>query len=95
VSGRSALRLRPEDNVATALVPLEPGVVVEMGGLEVTVREPIPLCHKLALVDLAAGAAVLKYGQPIGRTTTAIRVGDHVHVHNMTSNRGQGQSGGG
>jgi hypothetical protein len=95
VSGRSALRLRPEDNVATALVPLEPGAVVEMGGLEVTVREPIPLCHKVALADLPAGAAVLKYGQPIGRTTTAVGAGEHVHVHNMASNRGQGQSGGG
>jgi altronate hydrolase len=95
VSGRAALRLSPEDNVATALVPLEPGAVVEMGGLEVTVREPIPLCHKLALADLPAGTAVLKYGQPIGRATATIAAGDHVHVHNMTSNRGQCQSGGG
>jgi altronate dehydratase len=95
VSGRLALRLQPEDNVATALVPLEPGAVVEAGGREVTVREAIPLCHKLALVDLPAGAAVLKYGQPIGRATAPIAAGGHVHVHNMTSERGQGQSGGG
>ena len=95
MSGRCVLRLRPEDNVATALVPLEPGAVVEMDGLEVTVREPIPLCHKVALADLPAGTAVLKYSQPIGRTTTAVRAGAHVHVHNMASNRGQGQSGGG
>ncbi len=95
MSGRAALRLRPEDNVATALVALEPGAVVELDGLKVTVEEAIPLCHKVALADLPAGTAVLKYGQPIGRATTAIRAGAHVHVHNMTSNRGQGQSGGG
>ena len=95
MNGRAALRLHPEDSVATALVPLEPGAVVELDGLSVTVEAAIPLCHKLALVDLPAGSFVLKYGQPIGRTTRAVRAGAHVHVHNMASNRGQGQSGGG
>lgn len=93
--GRAALRLDPADNVATALTSLEAGAPVVLDGLHVTVREPIPLCHKFALADLAAGTAVVKYGQTIGLTTAAIPAGGHVHVHNMQSNRARGQSGGG
>jgi altronate dehydratase len=95
VSGRSLLRLAPADNVATALEPLQAGAVLELGGLTLTIQEAVPLCHKVALADLEPGEAVVKYGQPIGRTTAAIRAGCHVHVHNMRSDRGQGESGGG
>jgi altronate hydrolase len=94
VSGRALLRLAPADNVATALEPLQAGATVALDDLALTIREAVPLCHKVALADLEPGAAVVKYGQPIGRTTTAIRAGCHVHVHNMRSDRGQGESGG-
>jgi hypothetical protein len=93
VSARSLLRLAPADNVATALEPLEAGATVALGGLTLTIREAVPLCHKVALADLEPGAAVVKYGQPIGRTSAAIEAGRHVHVHNMRSDRGQGRSG--
>lgn len=96
--GRSAIRLAATDNVATALRDLDAGETVEIDGRHITLRERIPLCHKLALADLAAGATVLKYGQPIGRTTRAITRGAHVHVHNMRSARaeaaGRDQAGG-
>ena len=38
--------------------------------------------HKLALADLAPGAAVIKFGQIIGYATEAIPAGAHVHSHN-------------
>ena len=41
--------------------------------------------HKYALRDITAGAAIVKYGMPIGHATRAIRAGDHVHVHNMAT----------
>ena len=93
MSARSALRLHAADNVATALGDLEAGAVVEIEGIAVTLREPVPLCHKLALADLAPGDAVVKYGQPIGRMTMAVPAGGHVHVHNMRSARGQSAGG--
>jgi altronate dehydratase len=95
VSGRALLRLAAADNVATALRPLAAGEVVEVAGLRVEVREAVPLCHKVALTDLPPGTAVLKYGQPIGRTTAAVAAGAHVHVHNMRSERAKGHAGGG
>jgi altronate dehydratase len=80
------------DNVATALEALEAGqVLAEVGSI--TVREPIPRGHKIALRTIAAGAEVLKYGSPIGRATTDIPPGAHVHTHNVSSSRGRGDLG--
>jgi len=75
------------DNVATALRPLEKGesLEIEVGdsAIEVTVLEPIPFGHKIALADLEPGEQVLKYGEVIGLATQRIAKGQHVHVHNV------------
>jgi (2R)-sulfolactate sulfo-lyase subunit alpha len=47
----------------------------------------IPLGHKIALVDLAEGTPLIKYGCPIGKVTKAIKKGDHVHTHNLKTAR--------
>jgi hypothetical protein len=78
------------DNVATALEALEPGRVIQHDGTAVTVREPIPRGHKLAVRAVAAGDAVVKYGSSIGIATAAIEPGAHVHTHNLSSERGRG-----
>jgi altronate dehydratase len=77
------------DNVATALEALSAGRELSIGG-GVTVREPIPPGHKIALRPIAAGEAVVKYGSPIGTARVAIDAGQHVHVHNVDSARGRG-----
>src|SRR3546814_7138739 len=41
--------------------------------------------HKIAVVDIAAGAPVIKFGFPIGTATAAIARGAHVHSHNMAT----------
>lgn len=51
----------------------------------VRVAAAVPQGHKLALVDLPAGARVTKYGQPIGRASAAIAAGEHVHSHNLVT----------
>jgi altronate hydrolase len=80
------------DNVATALEALEAGrILPEVGS--VTVRETIPRGHKIAVRAIASGAAVLKYGSPIGVATADIPVGAHVHTHNVSSARGRGDLG--
>ena len=83
------LRLRDEDAVAVTLDPLTAGVEVDVAGTALTalttltVRTDIPAGHKLAVVDIADGAPVTKYGQTIGYATSAISIGDHVHTHNL------------
>ena len=40
--------------------------------------------HKSALVDIAEGENVIKYGFPIGHATQPIKKGEHVHNYVIT-----------
>ena len=82
--------ITPRDNVATALEALAPGEIVEANRRAVTVREPIASGHKVALLRIATGEAVVKYGNPIGTAIADIEPGAHVHTHNVASGRGRG-----
>ncbi|MDY4518822.1 MAG: altronate dehydratase family protein [Candidatus Spyradocola sp.] len=61
--------IHEKDNVAVRLTPLG----------------DIPAGHKVALCDIPAGGAVIKYGHPIGRATRPIRAGEWVHTHNLST----------
>lgn len=74
-----------EVGVCVEEVPAE--TPVSVGDGVVVTRQRIPAGHKVALVDLAAGSPVHKYGQPIGFATADIRRGEHVHLHNLDSGR--------
>ena len=45
--------------------------------------------HKYAIKPIKAGENVVKYGMPIGHATCDIALGDHVHVHNVSTNLGE------
>ena len=75
------LRLHPLDNVRVALVDLAAGERLEPEGI--VCRRQVPAGHKVAAAAIRAGAAVVKYGQPIGVAACAIAAGDHVHTHNL------------
>lgn len=85
----SAVRIHPHDNVAVALADLEMSarVLDQTSSFSVTLRELIPLGHKFALSDIAAGTPVIKYGETIGSAKESILHGAHVHVHNVASLR--------
>ena len=87
---KPALVVSARDNVATALEPLEAGRAIRLGESAVTVIEPIPRGHKLALRAIRAGDAVVKYGSAIGTASVDIAAGRHVHTHNVASARGRG-----
>ena len=52
-----------------------------------TLKEAVPIGHKIALRDLNPGDTVIKYGQDIGRVVAAVSKGAHVHVHNLKTKR--------
>ena len=91
---RKAVVLNSKDNVATALTDLGAGDKVEMerdrGVASVTLVDPIPFGHKFSLTDIKSDSAIVKYGEIIGKATTDIKPGQHVHVHNVASTRGRG-----
>jgi altronate hydrolase len=80
--------LHPADDVAIARVPLSPGDIIAVRGVEIAVRQPVPAGHKVALRPLVPGQSILRYGQPIGRATAPIEPGDHVHLHNLSFDEG-------
>ena len=49
--------------------------------------QDIPIGHKLAIKELKADDTVIKYGVDIGRTIAPIKVGEHLHVHNVKTKR--------
>ena len=52
-----------------------------------TAKADIPIGHKVALKDLAAGDTVFKYGEDIGKMVGDAGVGEHVHTHNCKTKR--------
>ena len=84
------LVISPKDNVATALEQLSSGDAVDVAERRLAIRESIPRGHKVALVEIPAGGAVVKYGSPIGVASAPIAAGTHVHTHNLASARGRG-----
>jgi altronate hydrolase len=73
------LVLNSADNVAVALSNLDVGTDTPQG---VRTVKRVPKGHKFALKPIAAGAAVVKFGQIIGFARQAIPAGDWVHEHN-------------
>jgi altronate dehydratase small subunit len=89
------------DTVATVMEDLETGRAFDLDvpfatavdsdpEERVEVLESIPFGHKVALVPIGAGDPVYKYGEVIGSATRAIEPGEHVHTHNVESNRARG-----
>jgi arabinonate dehydratase len=76
----ATLRLNPSDPVVVAMRDIAAG---EMVTTTVKAAEPIGRGHKVAIVPIAAGEPVRKFGQIIGNATKAIQPGQHVHVHNL------------
>jgi altronate hydrolase len=79
----AAILLHPSDNVAIARLTLPAGQALRFGGIEVTLAEPVPAGHKLALRAVAPGEPLRRYGEVIGWAKEPIRPGCHVHTHNV------------
>jgi altronate dehydratase small subunit len=94
MAGETAIVMEAADNVATVMQDIEPHTEVELqlagGKLTVHVTERIKFGHKFAIRDIKKGNRIVKYGEPIGIATQDIRIGQHVHVHNVESARGRG-----
>ena len=85
----NALLMDDKDNVVTCVADVAKGeqVVYRKQGelLSLTAEEDIPYCHKVALVDIAKGAEVIKYGESLGQTSEDIPAGHWVSHNNLFS----------
>lgn len=83
--------VRKEDCVGTALGDIQEGAILlrgkgAAGQEEVIAVEHIPFGHKFAVKNIAQGGPIIKYGAVIAIAASNIRIGEHVHLHNVRSN---------
>jgi len=83
---RRLIRLAAPDNVLMLATSVPAGAVLEVEGTSVTLPAALTLGHKIAARDIRAGETIVKYDFPIGVATEDIRLGAHVHLHNVRSN---------
>ena len=84
----------PNDSVAVVVVEgVKAGMTLtglildENRTLSLPCLQDIPIGHKVALKDMAAGDTVIKYGIDIGKFVAPITRGQHAHVHNIKTKR--------
>lgn len=91
---KRALILGAKDNVATTVQEVKCGdaIAAALGAdtTRVVAIEGIPYGFKVALLDIAQGEEIYKYGEVIGLASRPIRKGEMVHVHNVEGTRGRG-----
>ena len=92
----NVLRIHPNDTVVVAVCELAEGAKLELADASldaaIVTRQVIPFGHKVALVHIAKGQSIVKYGASIGIATQDIAPGEHVRVHNLASVRGAATS---
>lgn len=85
----NAVLMEPNDDVATVTQAVPAGGEVcyrrEQELCTLTAATDVPLYHKVALHDIAAGNSVIKYGEHIGYASRPIARGEHVHTQNLSS----------
>ena len=79
------LRISENDNVYVLLQSLSAGTSLQLGEKIVVIEVSLGLGHKIAARNIVSGEKIVKYGAPIGSATRDIRMGEHVHVHNIKS----------
>jgi len=78
-----AVLLRDNDNVAVLKRPVRIGDHIVNGSIELCASQNIGAGHKIAVIEIADGAPVRRYGQIIGFAQGRIAAGAHVHTHNV------------
>lgn len=80
-----AWQVDPADNVATMLRDVGAGDAIALGARSIIADGNIARGHKIALTSIDSGAAIVKFGFPIGIARHAIAQGAHVHVENVAT----------
>lgn len=88
---RKWLWLHREDNVAMALADFSAGSTVEIDNTKITIKSPVEYGHKFAVTTIREGDPVIKFAERIGVASRDIAAGEHVHVHNIKSERAKKQ----
>ncbi|EGA4836258.1 UxaA family hydrolase [Salmonella enterica] len=84
---KRGLKLDSKDNVAVVIDNIKAGEEILVGTEVIVVINDVEMPHKIALSDIKTGEPTIKYGASFGYATKDIVKGEHVHVHNVDSEK--------
>ena len=87
LNNRKILILNEIDNIAVCLVDMDVGEVIRQDALNLTIQNRIPRGHKVATEAISKDEGIIKYGERMGHATSDIKIGEHVHTHNVLGDR--------
>ena len=79
------LRLNDNDNIAVLKHGVAQGEQIKAFGHSFVMAQALEMGHKIAISDISCGSDVTKYGAKIGFAARDIKRGEHVHLHNLSS----------
>ncbi len=77
------LQIHPKDNVLVALSDLPAGFVVDFGGQQFALQQPVKAKHKFTITDLAVDGEVFMYGVLVGKVNVALSTGELINTENL------------
>lgn len=80
------IKINPADSVVVCLQPQKKGDVINVDGKSIVVNQDTPAGHKVLISDAPKGTDIIKYGYPIGHSTTDLKEGDWVNEDNLKTN---------
>ncbi|SKA73674.1 D-altronate dehydratase [Clostridium sp. USBA 49] len=83
---KDIIKINEYDNVVIALRDFTKDEMILVDSKKIKLKENIKRGHKIAICDINQGSNVIKYGFPIGHALKDITSGEHVHVHNLSTN---------
>jgi len=87
----NAVVMNETDSVATVTQNISAGqnVTYALKDKTFTIKSnvDISIYHKIDIKNIKKGEEVLKYGERIGYATDDIKIGDHVHIHNLSNTK--------
>ncbi|WP_341215996.1 UxaA family hydrolase [uncultured Wocania sp.] len=84
-NSKQSIKLSNNDNVLVLTIDLDAGDVFTYKGMDYKTIEPITLGHKIAAKNIKKGEKIIKFNLAIGSAIEDIKIGEHVHLHNMKS----------
>jgi altronate hydrolase len=82
----SFIKINVADSVVVCLRAFAKGETIIVDDQEITVRQDIPMGHKILIKDTPKGTDIIKYGYPIGHAIDDLKAGEWINENNLKTN---------
>ncbi|MBN1469211.1 MAG: altronate dehydratase [Fusobacteriaceae bacterium] len=80
------IKINPKDNVIVALKDLPINHIINLEEISIELKNDVNQGHKIAIKEIKKNENIIKYGVSIGHALEDIKIGEHVHTHNIKTN---------